>query len=190
MSKPQVICISGTRKAGKDTLLKILTAIDGRISRFSFADRLKQDIYPLLMDQFSIDPFDCNDSEKELIRPIMIAYGCAWRNVDENHWVKIVVNSANMQCSVQENTIIGISDIRFMNELKYFRKEYGSNMFHIDVSRDGAPPPTEEEERHFREVKSLADYHLNWGNDEMPEIINKSKIVYEWLLSKGLKPQA
>jgi hypothetical protein len=189
MHKSQIICISGTRKSGKDTLLKFLHAIDFRITRLAFADKLKEDLTPLLLEQFGIDPFDCDDKSKELIRPIMIAYGCAWRETDENHWVKEVVYSAKKIHAVNNSTIVAISDVRFMNELSYFRKEYKENMFHIDISRVGAPKPTDEEEKHFEGIRALADYKLNWGEDNATQILEKTNVVYQWLLSKGLEPR-
>jgi hypothetical protein len=181
-----LLLISGPRQVGKDTLLKWLYGIDSRITRFSFADRLKEDLSGLLMEQFNIDPFDCTAEQKELTRDILIAYGCTWRAIDSDHWVDHVIHRIRRQEKVDEFFIPAVSDGRFPNEIVRLRQEYGAGLHHIDITRVGAPPPTSEEEKHYRQVAAMADYHLNWGHNDMPAQIEHAKTVYNWLISHGL----
>lgn len=186
MTDKHAIIVSGVRRSGKDTLITLLHGLDSRFERFSFADRLKEDLISLLGDQFNIDPFNCSEEQKELVRPILIAYGCAWREVNKNHWVELVIERAQFRQRVMSDMIVAVSDGRFTNEIKAFRDFYGKNLFHIDVSRTDGPPPTEEEERNFRQVQEMADYKLVWGNDSMSARIEKATMVYNWLLENGL----
>jgi hypothetical protein len=188
MSDPSrfLIGISGNRQTGKSTLANLLCALDQRGQQFSFASRLKEDLSALLMDNFQIDSFTEVPEEKELIRPILIAYGCAWRNLDPDHWVNVVLGRVKLLERSSADFIPIITDVRFVNEVKILRDSYKEKFLHIDVSRIGAPPPTSEEIKHFGAVKEAADYQLNWGNNNLSERVDHAKSVHSWLLSRGL----
>lgn len=186
MSAPDlVVALSGTRGTGKDTLFSLLARINSRFRRFAHADELKAELSLFLMEHFDINPSTATGADKELIRPILIAYGCAKRDVNPDHWVSKTIAQIQREwgnASVfYAPPIPVVTDNRFENEIDLLRRTYGSALRHIDITRDGAPPPTEEEEKHYRQVAALADYHLHWGQDDEEVQLRYARLVYSWL---------
>lgn len=188
MSEPNrfLISLSGTKQVGKNTLANLLCGLDQRMQQFSFASRLKEDLSALLMDNFQIDSFTEVPEEKELVRPILISYGCAWRSLDPDHWANVVISRIKLLERSGADFIPIICDNRFSNETRLLREAYKDKFLHIDISRSDAPPPTDEELKHFEAVRDAADYHLNWGNNTPAERLEYAKTVYNWMLSRGL----
>lgn len=160
-----VIAFSGNRCVGKDTAYELLSKII-KCKRFAFADALKKDLQDLIYSQFEVDIFNPNKTQKELIRPIMIAYGCVWREKDPNHWVKIVINNINKDLVTPNFVIV---DVRFENELDELEKNFGKDLVHVNISNKFAPPPTSEEKTHYKNVARRAHYFINWGNNTLDE---------------------
>ena len=159
------IALTSTRGCGKDTLYSHFAALDPCFSRYAFADCLKEDLRPLLLEQFGFDILNCTNAQKELVRGILIAYGMAWRALDPLHWVRKVVDQIREDVARDPLVIPCITDVRFENEAQHLREAFPLRLTLINLTREGSPPPTEEEEKHFRQVAAMADLHLNWGND-------------------------
>lgn len=172
----KLIAISGNRCVGKDTLYNALKKLNDNFKRYAFADTLKNDLKPLIWDQFGIDIFNVTSVEKEFIRPILISYGSAWREVDVDHWSKTV-------CDIVKNEPIHvipvITDLRFKNELELLRKEFGPALLHIHIERKNSIAPTIEEQKHVHTINYLADYKLDWGDNTPEEIVRVAKKINE-----------
>ena len=170
-----VIAISGNRCVGKDTAFHHLELLNQNCVRFAFADALKEDLQLLVMKQFNINIFQCKSAaEKEFVRPLLITYGCMWREKDENHWVKKVIQQIQ-----KNNTCIPvIVDVRFENELKLLQETFGDNLVHVNVTNNKAPSPTSEEEKHYRQVAIQAQYEINWGDNTFEEQFNIVESIY------------
>lgn len=177
-----VLGIAGTRNAGKDTLFSHLKAIDPRFQHYAFATTLKADLRQLIRSQFNIDPLTAEGKEKELIRPILVAYGCAWREVDVDHWAKKVAEEIEWNRVMNPQPLLPVvCDVRFVSEAELFRKTFGSSFRLINLARIGAPEPTDEEKKHFEKVAAMADYSILWGNDtEEQRALTAAKLV-AWL---------
>lgn len=160
-----IIAFSGNRCVGKDTAYELFAQLVN-CSRFAFADALKRDLKELIKIQFGIDIFNPTKEEKEFIRPMMIAYGCMWREKDPEHWVKIVIKQIRKDLITPYFAIV---DLRFENELDELERSFGKNLFHINISNKYAPPPTTEEEKHYKKVAQRADYYIEWGNNTLEE---------------------
>jgi hypothetical protein len=171
-----IIGISGNRCVGKDTFYKFLFTLDRRFKRYAFADSLKQDLDPLFKNQFNIDIFNIEAKEKEIIRPIMISYGVAWRNIDVNHWVKNVYNNIQKEC---DYTIPVITDLRYKNELEFLREKYGNKLIHINITRKGSISPTEEELNNLKYISNKADVQIEWGFNTDEEMLTIVKNVHD-----------
>ena len=176
------LLLCGCRQAGKDTLFHLLHSLDSRCRRYAFADKLKEDLRQLCLSQFGIDPPPTTGAEKEFLRPLLIAYGCMWREKDPDHWVAKVADhiQQNHLCNPQPMLHI-TTDGRFANEITLFRKRFGSNLRVVWVDRIGAPPPTDEERKHIDSVKAMADYHIIWGNDTKESQLAEACVLMKWL---------
>ena len=166
--------LGSQRQVGKDTLCQRLAEIDARFKRFSFADELKKDVAPFIHQKFGFDIFSCSPEEKELIRPILIAYGMSQRQRDPDYWIKRLVSNINSELAWYPRMIPVITDGRFMNEVSFFRQRY--DVTFVQIFRHGAPSPTEEEEKHWPALADQADYVIRWGEnspEEQKEIARK-----------------
>lgn len=170
---PFVIGITATRCSGKDLLYQRFRDLSPRFIRYAFADQLKVDLEPLVRDKFGWDMQSLDAKQKEIVRPILIAYGMAQREIDPLYWVKIVCNSidrvANYDLEYARQFIHVITDVRFENEEEYMRQKYGASFKLVALRRYDAPPPTQEEEKHYLKVEGRADCRLVWGNDTEEE---------------------
>ena len=188
-----VLGISGTRNAGKDTLFSHLKAIDPRFQHFAFAATLKADLRQLIQSQFGVDPLTAEGKDKELIRPILVAYGCVWRDVDIDHWAKTVAAQITENRENNPQPFIGCCcDFRFVSEVELFRKTFGPSFRLINVFRTDAPPPTDEEQKHFQKVAAMADYSITWGNDTEAQRAETAAKLIQWLensVESSRKPQ-
>lgn len=180
----KVIALSGTRCVGKDAFFSALSSINKFCVRFAFADSLKNDLKSLVSDQFNIDIFNPTPEEKELIRPILISYGCTWRKIDINHWVKITIDDIYKQYYSNPSILPVIVDLRFQNELDLLKNAFGDDLIHINISRINCIEPTDEEEKHYRQISSNAQYHLVWGNNSPEQRIDMVNGLYQNILNR------
>ncbi len=173
-----VIGISGSRCAGKDTFYQFLYQLNKRFKRYAFADALKYDLHPLIKTQFNIDILNINPRDKEVIRPILISYGSAWRYYDKDHWVKKVYTSIQNEYVYDKNIVPVITDLRYENELNFLREKFGQNFLHIHINRINNIEPTPEEMESISFIKDLADVNITWGNNNQQEMKNIVTDVY------------
>ena len=163
---PFTIALHGTRGVGKDTLFAALHSVDNRFRAYAFASPLKRDLTPFLLQHFDVDPQTATGSAKELIRPLLIAYGCAKRALDADYWVSRTVGQIQSDWNGRDASFIPVvTDCRFVNEATLLRTTFGDAFRLVDVTRIGSPAPTDEEEKHYRQVAALADLRIIWGND-------------------------
>ena len=171
MPAPSIILLAGNRQVGKDTFYDLLAkARPGLFRGYSFADELKNDLDPISKLMFSVRTKDLDAKEKEIVRPILISYGCAWRAIDPLHWVKVVDRQIEFDRAMLDGmdghkpTWIPVCrDVRFCNETTYFKDRFGTNnVILASISRIGAPEPTDEEKINSPLVGAMADYFVIW----------------------------
>ncbi|TDV24068.1 phosphomevalonate kinase [Mycoplasmopsis mustelae] len=121
-----VVLINGKRRSGKGLLSsalaeKLRKRFDDNIHILSFAEPIKKITEPIL------EEIKWDGKDKEVVRPLWIAMGEVGRNVDNNIWCTRVFNKIRdiIKKSIEDkkNTLILIDDLRFPNELDYFKKE-------------------------------------------------------------------
>lgn len=162
-----VIGVSGVARSGKDSfylLLKGLLENKYRCIRSAFADKLKEDISPLISSKFNIDIYSCSNKQKEMVRPLMVSYGMLARSVDKDYWIKKIVPKIKEEQKTP-NTISVITDVRYANEQTFFKKTFKSFSF-IHIERFGFQPINEEEAKNTPEVKKGSDYVIQWSSFE------------------------
>ena len=175
--KGSLIGISAVAGAGKDTVFSLMAKEFQRNGynpmRFAFADRLKKNIDPFLTSHLGIGAFTRIDYEKDIIRPILVAYGETMRGAVEDYWVDVVEEQVVLfkeQHDKRDAKMMAIvTDVRYENEAQRL-KNLGGKILHIE--RDGVEAPNESEERNTPLVKVMADSVLAWPTFKDEEEIN------------------
>jgi hypothetical protein len=184
-----MIGITGVARSGKDTfysiLKKYLKEKNLESQRIALADELKKELGDFVEKKFKIDLNKCDGSDKELIRPLMVAYGkCRRVQSQGKYWTSLV--DSKVKDLKKENVIPIITDIRY---IEYKEDEYAWLKSHdgilIHLSRkldDGSlvPPANIEEKSNDNKLKAVADFCICW------ETCQDTNFLYE-LTQKHLK---
>lgn len=160
--KQKLIGITGFARSGKDTAYqrsKLILEKDGYQScRFAFADELKRESDPFLLEHVNISAFTENSEEKEIIRPFLVTYGTQIRRrLDENCWIKTIQDRVIEK--LNQNYFVFITDVRFKNEAEWIKLNGGKL---INISREGIKPANHEEHKQYHFMKSFIDYNILW----------------------------
>lgn len=112
------IFLAGIATCGKDEFakqaIKFFASKDLKAKRFALADNLKHEINPFIYENFGVDIFNCAPAEKEIVRPIMVAYGCAKRKISNGrYWLDFVENELQYEEENTDTDIAIITDVRF-----------------------------------------------------------------------------
>lgn len=162
MNTDLIIGISGNARSGKDTLCELakqfLSDKEVPAARAAFADQIKRDLDELCRHKIGCSAFTSDSEEKELIRPLLVAYGTdVIRKMNEDWWVEQL--EKNLTLYRAQAIIPIITDVRYPNELEWMRTNHGVS---IHVSRDGISPANSEEEAHNDFLEKEADYTVSW----------------------------
>jgi len=173
---PKVIGLSGVARSGKDSFYKYLAkaalAYNKSIIRVAFADQLKKDLSDFICDRSDISIWTNDTKEKEIIRPMLVAYGQMMRNLTEGaYWVDKI--DTVIQDSLLNNPSVSlcITDVRFPNEIDFVQRKYGGYVVHVSrKTPDGTliPPPNEEESLHNPILQRMANYSAVWDTYGSP----------------------
>jgi hypothetical protein len=184
-----MIGLTGVARSGKDTfysiLKKYLKEKNIEAQRIALADNLKHELGDFVKDKFKIDLNKCDGSDKELIRPLMVAYGkCRRVQTEGKYWTSLV--ESKIKELNKSNILPIITDIRY---IEYKEDEYAwlknHNGILVHISRkldDGStiPPANIEEKSNDNKLKAVADYSISW------ETCQDVNFLYE-LMQKNLK---
>lgn len=149
MKKLVFILVGARKRVGKDTaskhIVSLLEKAGRQVASTSFANELKLDVNKMAQAvNLSINAFTEDAHEKEkIVRPLLIAYGMARRVLDQNYWVRKVVDFtveriddifAQPANVTDDYAFVVISDWRFPNELNHLR-ELGHTAVGITIRR-------------------------------------------------------
>lgn len=164
----KVLGLGVNRMVGKDTFFSLLNEIDPRFKRVAFADALKDSCEDLCKYFFNKGISQLSPEEKEIFRPILIESGRVGRTLDVDYWVKKAVKITE---TFSSDSIAVITDVRFENEYLYLKKIYEERFFFINLLREGAPEPTDEEKKNGPETSKHADLTFYWKTDPTKNLI-------------------
>ncbi|WP_324672364.1 hypothetical protein U5U50_02185 [Mycoplasma sp. 888] len=128
-NKHVIILINGKRRSGKGLLSNELSKqlkpqFEDNTHILSFAQPIKQITQPIL------DEINWNGQDKEIVRPLWIAMGEVGRNIDTNIWCSRVFEKiksiASESSKAGKSSLFIIDDLRFPNELEYFKGNINS----------------------------------------------------------------
>ena len=179
---PLIFGIGGFARCGKDTLGKHLINKLNKSGfpalNISFATELKKDLDPFLKDKLNISAFTDSNSEKELIRPMLVCWGTdTCRKIDPDYWIKKI--EKQVKSSINNKIIVVITDVRYENEVKWIKDNGG---FMIHLSRMGQKPSNFQERSNDPIVKRNSDHIIRWKTfTDEKETCNYhlSKLFYE-----------
>jgi hypothetical protein len=164
------IGISGYARVGKDTLFNLLQRCAKEqginVQRVGLADYLKEDLKSFIKDHFNYDIYNINDSQKELIRPLLVAYGKCKRSQTEGKYWTSKVQSKVEDC-IKNNIIPIITDVRYMEypEDEFFWLKQKNNGILIYLSRLNVKPANIEEKINVNLIRKHSDYSIYWKTE-------------------------
>lgn len=158
----KLIGINGYARSGKDTFFersKIYLEREGKkCIRFAFADALKSEIDPLLLNNVGISAFTEKDSEKEVIRPLLVTYGTdIRRKINPNCWIEVIQSEVIKY--LNQGYYVFITDVRFENEAHWVKLNGG---LMVNIERLGVLPANHEEHRQKVLMKKHLNYKISW----------------------------
>ena len=185
------IGISGVAGCGKNTLstiiIKLLQRMELPYRELAIANKLKQEISSASRELYGINSSNCTRSEKETIRPFLVAHGVIKRKLSNGrHWVDML----NKELAADKINII--TDVRFnryeKDEVYWLKNEINGVLIHlsryeeVNGKRSYFPPANEEERENDALVKREADFVLNWKSeeDQTKKIISASQML-KWV---------
>ena len=192
----KIIGLTGSATSGKDSFYEFAKEFfvgeNLKCKRFAFADLLKHELSSFIFNNFGFSSFTNNKENKNILRPIMVAYGCAKREVSKGrYWIENIEKSLQ---SIQEFTDVAIiTDVRFCDyendEVYWLKDKMKGHLINISlVNPDGSivQPANEDEAKRSSKLQELSDSQFSWnkfGDDEIKKAQARNKVI-EFLKSK------
>ena len=184
-----MIGLTGVARSGKDTFYSILNKFlkqkNLNSERLALADNLKKEMGHFVKEKFKIELTKCSDSEKEMIRPLMVAYGkCRRQQTEGKYWTSLI--DEKIKDSIKNDIVPIITDIRY---IEYKEDEYAwlksKDGILVHISRrlnDGSLvlPANIEEKANDNKLKAVADFSFTW------ETCQDTNFLYQ-LMEKNLE---
>jgi hypothetical protein len=196
-NQKMIIGITGVARSGKDTfyliLNKYLKERQMNSARIALADDLKKELFDIAKQNFKIDLFKCDGKDKELIRPLMVAYGkCRRIQSEGKYWTSLA--TPKIKDLMKDNVIPIVTDIRYIeykDDEYSWLKNLGGILIHISRKLDDGSsiqPANIEEKANDNKLKAVADFCISWETCQdtnfLYELMNKNlEKIYERLRS-------
>jgi len=167
----KLIGVAGNSCSGKDSFFKALNLLcpenQARFNRVAFADILKSELEELCWREFHIHTTTQDPKEKELIRPLLVAYGVIKRELYQGtYWIsKITPSVKNI---LARGGRVCVTDVRFNyfpeDELKWVKSLGGIVIFLERLDNNGqlVPPANYTETVNNELVMKEADIVFRW----------------------------
>ncbi len=175
----KIIGLSGHARVGKDTFYRCMdryfTERGLKTRRLALADTVKLDLDEFCLSNYGISSFTNVKEDKDIIRPLLIAHGCAKRlQTKGRHWIDIVDKRLKVYSTFVDIAVI--TDIRFCeyeNDELTWIKQNGKLIYIDRYISPGSPflvnPDNKDEERFCPIIKQQADQHVIWGGSKEPQ---------------------
>jgi hypothetical protein len=184
-----IIGLTGVARSGKDTfysiLKKYLEERSVKSERIALADNLKDELGQFVKQNFNIDLNKCDGKDKELVRPLMVAYGrCRRVQTDGKYWTSLIdQNIADLKNRKIMPIVTDIRYIEYKDDEYSWLKAHNGILIHISRKLDDGTliqPANIEEKSNDNKLKAVADYSVCW------ETCQDVNFLYE-LMYKHLK---
>lgn len=178
-----VIGLTAFAKTGKDCFCNSLRSVveeeyGGKFQRVALADPLKEEMKDFFLCNFGINIHNCKNEQKELLRPLLVAYGKAKR-IQTNgtyfwHKAKNTIESSDADVFV-------VTDIRYdqyERDEYFFIRSFSNNLF-LGLSRDGVIAPNEDELEEIPKLIEKADQEIKLPNFKNDIDIHTKKLILD-----------
>lgn len=160
MNNNKLVGLTGFATSGKDTFYKLCAENLGKdkCHRYAFADILKDECDPFLLEHVGISAHTSDPEQKQLIRPFLVTYGThIRRKLNSNCWIdklykKIIADNVS-------NCFLFITDVRFVNEVLWVKKLDG---LVFNINREGIGPANPDEAEQGELMKPYFDDSITW----------------------------
>jgi hypothetical protein len=180
----KIIGISGFARSGKDLFTtvaqKLLTDKGYTTEKYALAYELKSDLKDLLKDKTGIDTFTEKTEEKNIIRPMLVAYGDVMRKISEG---KYWTSKLETRMSTSKADFVFITDIRYdvypLDECHWLQRKMGGKLIHITKYQITPTPPKHRisTSKPVKIYDSAPNEHELFNN---PKVRAKADCVFEW----------
>jgi hypothetical protein len=180
----KIIGISGIARSGKDLFTtvaqRILSANGLKTERCALAYELKSDLKDLIKEKTGINVFTEDTKEKNIIRPLLVAYGDVMRKISEG---KYWTSKVETRISTLKADVIFITDIRYdvypEDECNWLQRKMNGKLIHL-TKYQMSPAPSK---RRISTTKPVKVYEAAPNEHELfnnPKVRAKADYVFEW----------
>ena len=180
----KIIGVSGFARSGKDLFARVAQNVlekqGSKIEKYALAYELKNDLKDLIHNKVGIDVFTENTEEKNIIRPLLVAYGDVMRKVSMG---KYWTNKIEQKIKQSNADVIFITDIRYdvyaEDECTWLQNKQGGKLVHITKFKQEPMPSG----RRFSKNKIVKIYNSAANDHEMlndPKVKSKADCAFEW----------
>jgi hypothetical protein len=180
----KLIGISGVARSGKDLFTtvaqEVLKQHGLKTERFALAYELKSDLKDLIHTKTGIDVFTENTEEKNIIRPLLVAYGDVMRKITEGkYWTQKV----EQRLGKSNADVVFITDIRYdhyiEDECAWLQNKQSGKLIHV-TKYVMSPMP---QGKRFSKNKQVKVYQSAPNEHESlndPKVRKRSDLKIEW----------
>lgn len=180
----KLIGISGLARSGKDLFTtvaqEVLKQHGLKTERFALAYELKSDLKDLIHTKTGIDVFTENTEEKNIIRPLLVAYGDVMRKITEGkYWTQKV----EQRLGKSNADVVFITDIRYdhyiEDECAWLQNKQSGKLIHV-TKYVMSPMP---QGKRFSKNKQVKVYQSAPNEHESlndPKVRKRSDLKIEW----------
>ena len=184
LNNMKIIGVSGFARSGKDLFARVAQNVlekqGFKIEKYALAYELKNDLKDLIYNKVGIDVFTENTEEKNIIRPLLVAYGDVMRKVSMG---KYWTNKIEQKIKQSNADVIFITDIRYdvyaEDECTWLQNKQGGKLVHITKFKQQPMPSG----RRFSKNKIVKIYNSAANDHEMlndPKVKLKADCAFEW----------
>lgn len=180
----KIIGVSGFARSGKDLFTSvaqdILSEHKIKSEKYALAYELKNDLKDLIKEKVGIDVFTENTSEKNIIRPLLVAYGDVMRKTSEGkYWTQKVEN----RIANTKSDVVFITDIRYdhypEDECTWLQNKMSGKLVHLTKYKL-TPSPSG---KRFSKNKITKIYDIAPNEHELlnnPKVLKRADVAVEW----------
>jgi len=184
LNNMKLIGISGVARSGKDLFTtvaqEVLKQHGIKTERFALAYELKSDLKDLIHAKTGIDAFTENTEEKNIIRPLLVAYGDVMRKIsDGKYWTQKV----EQRLGKSKVDIAFITDIRYdhyiEDECAWLQLKQSGKLIHL-TKYVMSPMP---QGKRFSKNKQTKVYQTAPNEHELvndPKVRKRADLKIEW----------